>query len=79
MSLVAREHILVEQQLHLAHGVLYDGGFQLAFPDDDDVPPVLLQHTVVLLVAFLVAMYLRHPELAVRRRNLATGTVNYQL
>ena len=72
-------HVLVQQQLHLAHRVVDEGGLQLAFPDNDDLPSVFLQHSVVLLVALLVPPNLLHPELPVRRRNLAaTRADNFQ-
>ena len=34
---VERQHILVQQQLHLAHRVVDEGGLELALPDDDDL------------------------------------------
>ena len=76
---VQRQHVLVQQQLHLAHRVVDEGGLQLAFPDNDDLPSVLLQHSVVLLVALLVPPNFGDPELPVRRRNLAaTRADNFQ-
>lgn len=74
---VEGEEVFVEQELHFAHGALYGGGLELAFPDDDDLPSVVAEQGVVALVAFLVAAYLADPELAVGLRNLATGGVFY--
>ena len=45
--------------------------FQFALPYRDAVPAHLRQLTLLLLVPFLVPPYLRHPEVAVRLRNLA--------
>ena len=45
---------------------------QLALPHRDAVPPHLSQSALLLLVTFLVPANLRHPELTVRLRNLAT-------
>ena len=69
--LVECEHLLVEQQLDAPHGVLNLGGDKLALPHHDDLPAVLLQQAVVALVALLVALDLRDPELPVGLRNLA--------
>ena len=44
--LVAGKHVVVEQQLHLAHGVVDKGGLQLAFPDYDGLPAVHDTHSV---------------------------------
>ena len=45
--------------------------FQLALPHRDAVPPHLSQSALLRLVALLVPADLRHPEVAVRLRNLA--------
>ena len=71
MVLVEGEEVVVQQQLHLAHRVLDDGGFQLALPDDDHMPAVFLQQAVVFLVALAVAPDFLYPEVPVARRNLA--------
>ena len=44
---------------------------QLALPNCDAMPAHFSQFTLFLLVTFLVASYLVHPELMVRLRNLA--------
>ena len=76
MVLVEREEVVIEQLLHLAHGVVDEGGLELALPDDNHLPAVLLQHSVVLLVALLVAAYLPDPELPIGIWNLATLRTN---
>lgn len=79
MVAVQRQHVLVQQQLHLAHRVVDEGGLELAFPDNDDLPSVLLQHAVVLLVTLSVPLYLPLPKLTVRAGNFAaTRADNFQ-
>ena len=63
--------MLIQQQLHAQHGLLNALGRQLAFPDDDDLPTIVVQHLIVLLVSLLVSLDLVHPEFTVRLRNLA--------
>ena len=76
---VQRQHVLVQQQLHLAHRVVDEGGLQLAFPDDNHLPAILLQHSVVLLVTLSVPLYLPLPKLTVRAGNFAaTRADNFQ-
>lgn len=62
VMLVEREEVVIEQLLHLAHGVVDEGGLELALPDDNHLPSVILQHAVVLLVTLLVPPDLRHPK-----------------
>ena len=69
-----RKHILVQQHLHLPHGVLYGVGFQLALPYHYHVPPVAVQQVVVLAVALPVACYLGFPEGGVAFRHPEGGT-----
>ena len=76
---VERQQVVVQRQLHLAHGALYLVGLQLALPDDDDLPAARLQLGVVALVALLVAAYFLQPEAAVGLWNLAAGgAFNFQ-
>ena len=69
---VERQHVLVQQQFHLAHRVVDKGGLELAFPDDDHLPAVLLPHAVVLLVTLLVPPDLRHPKVPIGAGYFAT-------
>ena len=77
--LVHCQEMLVEHQFHLEHRFLNALGRQLAFPNDDDLPAIIVQHLVILLVALLVPFDLVHPKIPIRLRNLATRTINYQL
>ena len=69
------QEYLVEREGERCQGALPQGGLQLAFPDDDAVPPHCGEAALHLLVALLVAPYLAHPEVAVGLRNLAALAV----
>lgn len=60
------EQRVVDPVLHLAHGTLKNGWFELALPYGDDVPAHVEQLRLALRVAFLVAFQLLPPELGVR-------------
>ena len=64
------QEMLVEQQFHAEHRLLDQFGRQLALPYHDDLPAVVVQYLIVLLVTLLVSFDFVHPKLAVRLRNL---------
>lgn len=72
VCLIERQQLLVEQEFHLAHGAFQTVGLELAFPDDDHLPAVVLEELVVLLVPLLVSGDFVDPELGVGLRYLTT-------
>ena len=76
MFAMQREEVIVQLQLHFAHGLLDLFGCLLAFPNDDHLPAVFLKQLVVLLVPLLVATNLIDPKLPIGCWNLATSGVS---
>lgn len=66
---VKRQHVLIQQQLNLAHCVVDKGRCQLALPYHNHLPPVLLQQAIVLLIPSAVTVDFGLPKVDVALRN----------
>ena len=66
---VKRQHVLIQQQLNLAHCVVDKGRCQLALPYHDHLPPVPLQQAIVLLIPSAVTVDFGLPEADVALRD----------
>lgn len=66
------EEMLVELQFHFSHRFLEAFRLELAFPNDDNLPAVVLQHLIILLIPFLVSSDFVHPKRLVGLWNLTT-------
>ena len=69
---VQGQEVLVEQQFHTLHGLLDIFGFQLAFPNDDDLPAIFSQQLIVLLISFSVSPNFVDPKLFIGLWNPTT-------